>query len=313
MRMSRRVVVCVLMILAGCEKAPPVQYKVNPWPLKQFKGFVVETEHYLIHTTVDDPMLHRACAALVEGQYERFSADLKLVPKLKMKGYIFANRLQWEAFTNATMGPRAKDYLRIRDGGYSAKNICAMYYLGRYPTLSVLGHEVFHQYLNCATDQPIPAWLNEGLSCYYEAHEWDQTTPLFTPQKNTFRRETLADAVQAGRLFPLKALLATHAGEVSKLSQAKVGTYYSQVWALMRFLREGEDGTYAQPLRTLLDELGTRDMKTRVSGYLAVTAGSRDMGFGEAVFRVYITEELDRFEQAFTAYVNTLVGWQAAD
>jgi len=312
--MKRLFVICLAavatLVLPACQQSKKqVQYTVKSWPLKQFKGSIIETEHYRIHTTVDDAVFHRACAELVEGQFDRYRRDLKIIPRDKMVCYVFANRLQWEAFTKATMGARARDYLRIRDGGYSANDISALYYLGRYPTLAILAHEVFHQYLDCASDEPVPPWINEGLACYYEAHEWDRQRVVFTPEKNTFRREILAQSIQADRLFPLRQILSTHAGKISKLSRAEVGTYYSQVWAMVRFLREGEKGKYAQPFNRLLAELGSRNVKTRAGGYLAA-AGTERLSFGESVFLAYITEELDRFEHEFEEYTKQLAGFK---
>lgn len=301
-------VTVLVAVVFGCERRGRVEYEVNPWPLKRFEGHVIETEHYLIHTTVDDALFHRAAAYLAEGQYKRISKVLTVAPEGKMSGYVFSNRRQWEAFTRHRMGARAVSYLRIRDGGYSADDVVVLYYLGRYPTLAVLAHELFHSYLDCAGDEPVPAWVNEGLACFYEAHEWNDVTPVFTPDKNVFRQHGLAEAIQAERLFPLKDMLATHAGLVSRLPREKVATYYSQAWALVRFLREGRSGKYAAKFQKLVGELGTHQLVTRARACQAARGGEA-ISFGEAVFRQYITDDLDTFEQEFRAYLEELAGW----
>jgi len=308
--MSRALLaIAVGAVLTGCQSRQDVSYQVREWPLENLSGHIVETEHYLIYTTVSDSMFDRGCAELAEAQYRRFAKDVAVHPEGKMKVYVFANRGQWEAYTQVAMGPRAKDYLRIRDGGYSANETSVLYYLRRYPTLAVLAHELFHQYLDCAGDEPVPAWLNEGMACYYEAHEWNGTKPVFTPKNNTFRRETLGEAYQTEQLYPLTEILATHAGEVSKGSSMKVGTYYAQVWALVLFLRDGAGGKYAEGFKLLLAEMGTGALKTRVNAYAAASAGQR-MSFGEVVFRQYITEDFETFEAEFGQFVKDLLGWE---
>lgn len=299
--------VLTVVVSAGCQR-PQVEYQINPWPLKTFKGHIIETEHYRIYTTVADPLLHRASAQLVERQYERISEMLGVEPIEKMPAYIFANRHQWEAFTRSKLGPRADAYLQIREGGYAADKMCVLYYIGRYPTLAVLAHELFHLYIDTATDHRIPAWLNEGLSTFFEAHEWQGINPKFTPNKNVFRRNVLADAFIRNAFFPLEELLATHAGKITKHPSAKVGTYYSQLWALIQFLRNGQSGKYAQRFETMLAEMGTRKMTMRARAYLAASGTAQTISFGQAVFRQYITEETAQFEQEFTSYIQQLVG-----
>lgn len=294
--------------LVGCQREA-IRYEVDDWPLKHTKGHVVETDHYRIFTTVADPVMHQASAEIAEYQFRRLSHTLSVTPKAKMNVYVFQTRRQWEAFTRAQLGHKAHRYLQIRDGGYAVDDICVLHYLGRYATLTVLAHELVHQYLDCATSDVPPAWLNEGLACLLESHEWDGETPVFTTDKNHFRRQTLSDALLGKQTFEIEQLLATHAGEVAKLSSAKVSAYYSQLWALMQFLEDGAKGEYRGAYHALLGELGTDQLRTRGNAYLAASSSDRQMSFGEAVFRQYITDDVDEFERKFNEFMVTLVGW----
>jgi hypothetical protein len=309
MRQTRIALSVVLLglILTGCEQTT-VDFTVNSWPLKRLKGHIIETDHYRIYTTLNDPIFDKACVSLAEGQYQRIHDALSVEPNEKMICYVFADRREWEAFTRSKLGPRADAYLQIRDGGYSADRMAVLYYLGRYPTLAVMAHELFHMYLDYAGSERVPAWLNEGLSTFFEAHEWQGTTPVFTESKNVFRRNILGEAILGARLFPLKELLATHAGEVSKLAPIKVATYYSEAWALIQFLRNGEGGKYAERFNLLLKELGTHNLTIRASAYLAASDNADNISFGEAVFRQYITDDLEQFDREFRDYMQTLAG-----
>jgi len=167
---------------------------------------------------------------------------------------------------------------------------------------------LFHQYVDAATDERVPAWANEGLATWFESHEWDDVTPVFTPTKNMFRCASLARGVKSGELFSLRELLATHAGRVATLSKSKVATYYAQVWALIRFLKEG-DGVrrpYEAAFETFLAELGSSQMALRAGAYLASHPHAGEMSFGEAVFRGYFTDDVDGFEATYRAYCERL-------
>lgn len=301
----------LLIAAGGCQTRSQVQeYETRPWPLKSHCGWILETPHYQIFTTVKDRDFHAAAATLAEGQYLRFHGDLAVEPREKMTVYVFADVNQWVAFTEARFPARARDYIRIRSGGYAVENLAVFYYLGRFPTLTIMAHELFHLYINqAASPEPVPAWINEGLATYYEAHEWEGCTSVFTPNKNLFRRNNLSDALCRKKLFPLKQLLETHAGEIGKLPQPQVLTYYAQLWGLIQYLQDPCSGVYHANFKRLMCELGTRAMSVKVRGYLATVQVSEKMSFGEAAFRAYISDDLERFEEDFCSYLPRLVGW----
>ncbi len=303
-------VTLLVAVIGGCQSLQGTIYQSSPWPLKHHTGTILDTPHYRIYTTIKDKDFYSAAVDLAEGQYRRFCQDLKREPKEKMTVYIFYDVNQWIAFTKSKFGDQADAYMRIRNGGYTADNLAAFYYLGRYPTLTIMAHELFHLYVNMmAGKEPVPAWVNEGMACYFEAHEWDVMKVVYTPRKNLFRQQNLAEAVGAKKLIPLKEILATHAGEVSKSSQMKVLTYYAQLWAMTQFMQDPTSPYHAN-FQKLLAELGTRDMMVKARGFAATLSGEENISFGEAVFRKYITNDLDEFEEKFNAYLPRLIGWK---
>jgi len=299
-------------LLAGCEKREDLQVSVHsrPWQLRTTKGTILETEHYRIHTTISDSMFKGLAPVLAEHCHERFQQQLPLTGDAnKMDVYIFSNRSQWEAFTKAFMGKKAASYLNIREGGYTAKDTAVLYYIGRYPTLTILAHELFHQYLQHNHAGRIPAWLNEGLACYYEAHQWRDHQPVFTPDKNLFRLKPLRKAVIGGELFSLDELLAQHVGKVMELSEDKVAAYYAQVWAMIQFLRHGQDGQYAPALQKLIADLGSDAIEMKARAYIITARGQngRGLDFGEAVLSAYVTEDFDVFERQYNQFLQQYV------
>ncbi len=305
-------VLCVLLLClfsAGCQSQKSKltiddSYQTKPWPLKHYKGNILESAHYKIYTTTQDEIFHRAMIKLAETQYARFSHTLKIAPKDKMTVYVFANTRQWIAFTKANLGSWSKDLLRIRSGGYTTGRLAAFYYLGRYPTLTILAHELFHLYLNCAGGSGIPVWLNEGLACWFESNEWDGERLICTPGKNLFRQQQLREAINSDTLFPLKELLSTVPRNEVRHSYSRMLTYYAQVWALMRFLFDRKSGRWHDNFRTLLADIGTNKIHLRASGYLATKSASEKITFPEAVFRSYIEDDLQTFDALFREYIS---------
>ncbi len=307
--MNHRILSAILLLVSvvGCQ-TPRMSYQTSEWHLKYRTGTVLESDHYVIYTTVKDTDFHAAAVDLAEGEYQRFKSAVSIEPKEKMTLFIFSDVRQWVAFTNAKFTPeQAAVYMRIRNGGYTADNFSAFYYMGRYATLTILAHELFHLYINLAAGpEQIPAWVNEGMATYFEAHEWDVNRVVFTPKKNLFRRQNLSEAIAANRLFTLRELLKTHAGEVVCLPMSKVLAYYAEVWALIQYLQDPASGEYHKNFQNLLCELGTHDMTMKIRGFLTTVREEDNVSTGEALFRVYITDDLDQFDRDFQAYLPKL-------
>lgn len=221
--------------------------------------------------------------------------------------YIFRSRNQWEEFTRGFSPRRADTYLRIRSGGYAEPNGTVLYYLRRHYTFAVIAHECLHMYVYRNYDQNVvPPWLNEGLACYCEGHEWNEYTPAFTPGTNRYRMNAVRRALVSGSLFKIEEMLATNAGQVLRFSPKRVSVYYAQAWSLVAFLIHG--GTYGEAFAKLRRELGSETMRLTVNGYLAArpSVGGRPIGRGEALFRSYITDDLERFSAEYGVWLKDL-------
>ncbi len=71
------------------------------WTFEATEGRIIETDHYRVYTTVNDPLLLEKLPALLETAYERYLAFLpsEKVDQEPLEIYLFGRRSEWEAYT----------------------------------------------------------------------------------------------------------------------------------------------------------------------------------------------------------------------
>jgi hypothetical protein len=308
MRSGALTLVAAVLMLAGCSATQPVrqsvEFRVEDWKFGDALGKKILTEHYQIHTTLTDRALVDALPQFVEGCYEHYRT---LVPPARdpnelMPVFLFATRSEWEAFTRKFTGARARQFLQVRNGGYSEQGVSVIEYVTHAVTFPLFAHEGFHQYLHHCVGRDIPAWLNEGLAVECEGQRWGVRLREFDPWYNPARRNVLAQALIANKLHPLRTLVRTHAGEIVGGSLQSIGSYYAQVWALVLFLREGENGKYAAKYKAMLADLSTGEAAEQIRIAATSTAGELPTP-GEALFRHYIGDDLPAIELEYFKFM----------
>lgn len=299
--------------MAGCQQSKaraPVPFESAPWQFGHAGGSKLTTAHYVIYTTIQDPVLVNALPDFVEAAYEHYTRLLppRRPPTERMPVFLLATRTQWEAFTRRFTGPRAPEFLRVNNGGYSERGVSVIQYVRHAITFPLFAHEGFHQYVYHCVDARLPAWLNEGFAVCCEGQRWSDRDGAyrvqeFDPWFNPARRNALAEALSADRLHPLAHLLATHPGEVLDGSSEGVQAYYAQVWALMLFLREGDDGRHAAGYQRLLDALAGPGLEPQARA-AHIWGQQRTFDFGTAVFRGFIDEDVEAVERAYRMFLH---------
>lgn len=306
------VALCVRHVGCAGSARPPVLAEREPWKLGPIEGVILKTPHYRLHTTCTDPAFIDEMPKLLEGGFEAYR---ELLPSqepdnLPWTSYLFVNRSQWESYTKKRTGERANTYLRIRSGGYEENGVTVSHYSRRGATKSVMAHEGLHQFLTMTGRRQLPAWLNEGLACQFEAFEPDaRGWPVFDARKNFMRRRHLREALRAGQLYKLQELLNTDAGKALRAGEERSRTFYAQVWAVVLFLREPQSrNPYRIGFDRLLAELGTPQMSDLAARYRTAAAATDNLRMTqeEAVFRYYITHDLDEFQKKFEEFAREL-------
>lgn len=322
MRSAFGLLIPAVIGLAGCapkddNKFKPLEtvpFEASDWEYGQAKGRRVVSAHYDIYTTVRDERLLAALPQVMENAFVYYQRLTPTVapPEKRMRVYLFAERAEFDHFTRRLAGPQAELLVRIRNGGYSHRGITVAQYVTHAVTFPIMTHEGFHQYLHHCVNPRVPAWLNEGLAVLCEGQRWSEKglrdfDPWFNPQ----RRNRLGEAVQRKQLIPLRELLRMNAGHVIDDPGVRIDAYYGQVWALMLFLQEGEQGKYASGFQRLLAALGDVNLEESARSAF-VTSDAAAFNFGEAVFAAYISHELDTVSQEYDRFVRErmILGWQ---
>lgn len=272
---------------------------------------IISTPHYAIYTTVHNPRDRAMLSAVLEAEYSRF---IQLVPgaapSVPMRGYVFANRLQWALFTQRTQGVLAAIYLRLLAGGYTREGEFALYRLDRWEMLSVSAHEAWHQFSYLALKDHLPAWLDEGLATQNEAIGWHDGKPVFEPWLNYPRWASLKEAESRHDLWSLKRLITTQAGHVVMLPPARIAAYYAQIWSLALFL---EHSHYRAGLVQLLQAARRGSLGKLLLG-TGVTKQDMDLGTlhwnrtaGPIYLRAYISPSLRKLDREYQMFMLKLV------
>lgn len=315
-------VVALALLLCGCAQqrrvAAPTAYEREAWSYRGRAGTKLVTPHYEVYTTLKDQRLVASLPDMMERSFEQYAAMIPPVrtPRERMKVYIFATRGEWADFTRRFTGKRAPHFLLVRNGGYSEAGVSVIQFVRYDTTFPIVAHEGLHQYLHHYVSDGVPAWLNEGLAVQFEGQRWESDgLAAFEPWRNAVRRNQLAEALAQNKLISLKELLETNAGKIIQGPTRRIATYYAQLWALVLFIREGADGKYADGLNRLLSELAAATGPDRYAHAVQIGSEPEDYSFSEALFRIFITEDIHAFEREYLEFMRARIlgtGEQAA-
>jgi hypothetical protein len=289
---------------------------VEPWTFSGAEGQVIRTRHYRLYTTERDPVLVSRMPGFLEAALAHYrTAVVPLpAPPIRLDTYLMDNRAQWRVLARRLSPEQADQYDNIPRGGYASGGVGVFYDLGVYDTMAIAAHEGWHQYMQRAFREPLPVWLDEGLASYMEGHRWAGGTPVFFGWANTERFDRLRADVSAGVIVPLDRLLDMRPADELGSTTGSALTYYAQVWALVHFLREGEDGKYRDALRDLVADA----VEGRLSRRLLLRLGSdgadrRSMRVGPSVFQAYFGDDLDAIGREYDAFLREIVTPGARD
>lgn len=302
----------------GLDALTPDQIEREPWSYADStNGQIISTPHYRIYTTIDDDRILDRIPVFYEralNHYVTGLAELPL-PESPMTTYLFRNRKQWQLKTQQILPDQADMFANLGRGGFTTKGTSVLYYIDFYgytrDTFAIAAHEGWHQYTQEVFRHQLPIWLEEGVATYMEGYRTVDGVPQFQASANPERREALQSAVRRDQLISLDELVSRSPQSFLESGKNRLLRYYAQVWALTRFLAEGEDGRYRAALDALLSDAANGKLIGRMMSSDLTPAARRRRGedpgkAGTLVIQEYFNRDLAEFERQYLDFVRQL-------
>lgn len=294
----------------------PALLSVEPWENRYGPGLRLTTDHYEILSTTLEPLMLRMIPGFVESAHSGYNDQLPrpIETGNKFRIYLFADRQQWENFTYSFAGEQAPLFCRIKTGAYYLNGACVVYDIGLKRTLSAIGHEGWHQFNSRHFRYRLPSWLDEGVAMLFETSTYKDGLFHFDPGGNIQRLGALKETLGNASRIPLAELVATSPGEVLATDQTEaVLAFYSQSYALVRFLREAGYGRHLLSYQRLLWDGLSGEWPLEESA--GVTAEDRNLPrtvpwnrmVGPQLFAHYISRDMAGLEQDYLTFCHHLV------
>ena len=294
----------------------PAVKSIEIWPNKYGDGLIITTEHYEICTTLLEPLMLSQVPGFVESAYRGYQGQMPepIETTAKFRIYLFADRQQWEDFTKSFAEREAALFCKIKAGAYYLNGACVAYNIGRGRTFSVLGHEGWHQFNSRHFKFRLPSWLDEGVAMLFEVSRSEQGLFYFEPGRNMYRLGALKKTLVKDKMIPLKELIAMNPGEVLTTNETEtLMAFYSQSYALVRFLREEGYGKRLRNYHRLLVD-GLRgdwplsEVSKRIAADRNIPLTIRwNRAIGPLLFRHYIDDDFDEIEKEYVAFCRKIV------
>ncbi|MEA3225470.1 MAG: hypothetical protein U9Q07_05925 [Planctomycetota bacterium] len=295
---------------------PLMLESVELWDNEYGPGLKLTTAHYEIFTTFLEPTVLRHSPGFMESVYRAYNSQLPepIETQNKFTVYLFGDRRQWEDFTRDFAGEQAETFCRIKAGAYYHNGACVAYDIGPQRTLSVLGHEGWHQFNGRHFKFRLPSWLDEGVAMLFETNGTEEGTFSLEPAKNTYRLNALKRTLANNKMIPLRDLIVSNPGDVLATDRTEaVMAFYSQSYALVRFLQEADGGRRLDAYyRLLADGLRGDWPLDKASRNIAADRNiPRNILWnhivGLVLFQDYIGYDCELIEQEYLAFCRQIV------
>lgn len=309
----RLVSVAVALLAAGCT-APfdPVAstnryIAFDRWSQDGFDGVNVKTDHYLIHSTIENRDTLETVARVMEGalrQYQQFAPGVRMSAR-PLECFIFARRGEWAEFTREHTGTDATIYLQINRGGYTVRDWYVAYFIGDVGTYAVAAHEGWHQYVARNFKSRLPPFLEEGIATMFETIDWSGSQPRWRLGSNRTRAEKLRRGIEQNDLWPLEKLVTMHAGDVVNLPGERIELFYAQNWAFAMFLWDADNQRYRPALQRMLCDLSVGTAPETL--HIRTTGGELwDPASAEPLLEHYLAMNLREIDEKYQSYLRRL-------
>ena len=276
-RLAKLVALAAILLLGLSLTAGPARARVVR---------VIETEHYRVHSDLDDELtadLTRRLEMLF-AEYSRRLADFTIpqdAPRFEV--YLFERRLDYMKLTGDRFPNTGGVFM-------SGRSLLAGFLegQGRDGLRRTLQHEAFHQFAYQAISPKLPVWLNEGLAQIFEEGIWTGRQFYIGEIPPRRLRQLQAD-MAVGRMASFETFIGqTNDGWAATLrDRESAAAQYNQAWAMVHFL------TFAT------DENGRPKYRERLVRWMRDIHNNADPA--DAFAKEFGTN-IDGFQQRFTEW-----------
>ena len=300
----------------------PTTFIEGPWKDGGDNGVVVRTPHYVLRLSLREEPFRDRMPDFMETCFTAYASALGTIPAPvePLEMYDFGERGLWEKWTRKKLGRDAEIYIGLGKGGYTTDSVSVLYDIGRFDTQTIAAHEGWHQFSQQTLQHPLPTWMEEGIACYMEGTRLsrDGGPSTFRPWRNFERWSELREAARAEDLIPVSELLDGTPQEFLQNGKNSLLTYYAQVWALVHFLREGENGKYRDQFSQLIQDSITGKLAGRLALSKAIVGKTMrhravELRTGNAVILEYFNADFPRFVEEFSNFVQAITSRGAGD
>lgn len=281
------------------------------WDFMGVEGNLLETPNWEIYTTVENERMLELLPRFYEAALDRYMTSFGELPPPphSMATYLFGDRRQWKNKTRMMLPELASSFEGLGRGGFTINGVAVLYDIDDHmwdrDTLALAAHEGWHQYAQTTFQQQLPPWLDEGLATTMEGFRIRRGTLVFTADSNRERLYRLREATRNNSLIPLNELLEGDPHEFLAQGKSKLLTYYAQVWAMARFLSEGENERYLPSLQMVLilaveGDLYRQLLRSDTSGRQSLTPGEVT---GRMLVEAFFNDDFEAFTASYDAYV----------
>lgn len=311
---------CVSACTSGAHSVSPAlvgSYEITtePWTFRASTGTLIKTRSFRVFTTLQPGHLADLFPNFMEAALDGYTSALLPLPRppRTMDTFLMRDRDEWAVLTQQIMGKDAGPYLKMQRGGLTSEGRSLLFDVGRTrDTLMLAAHEGWHQYTQSTFKEPLPMWIEEGLATYMEGFRQDRSDPsrfAFMPWANMERFFALREGVRSRRLVSLGVLLDSTPQDLMAQNANAALLYYGQVWGLVQFLSEYDQGRYRPSLHRMIED--ARD-GVLVAHIRAARGGRAASDFlsrrrGDEPMRAYLDVDLNTLNVQYRQFVENIV------
>ncbi len=286
----------ILFMLHGCIQSTsnsPIEPRATetdemhfyemPWSFQDVDGARFVSQFWDIHTTLEYQHILDSLPMFYDALLERYTTVFGPLPypDQVMDVYLFATKEQWQEKMKNVLGREAYHWFQLESGGVTVDGTALLYHLDRRGrsrvTLRIAAHEGWHQYAETAFKTSLPTWLDEGIGTWMEGFRIRRGEVQFMPASNWDRLTTLREILNANVQSSLHDLMRSDPLELLSNGRTTLLSYYAQLWGLVSFIIEYQEGKYLPALRTLLQEAATGELQEPANGWLSYFASDQSL------------------------------------